>query len=514
MQNNSQLLSKRAIYNILGSMCNKPSLLFTEGKELNVDDFYEDFYKILYGTINNIIINNPNVEKITPVDIDNSLAENTKLYKIYELNDGMKYVKSCIENANVDLYEQNYDLIKKFSLLRNFNSNGISVKDILDMETMDLEYKNKQYEKFEKMTLEEIINHINTKFVNIKNDWDLDGISKSYSASDDLDSLLGRLKENPDYGISFMNKYYNTIFRGMRRGKLLIRSAGTGGSKTRNALADLVMACCDEIYDMELNRYVKNGKAFGGTFISTELELQELQTCLLAIISGVNELVIKEGKYNQEIEQRLLKAIEIVKRSKIFLHYIPDFTVSEIEQLIEKDILLHNVQYVWFDYIQSCSKLAKSTSESYGGLIAREDQILVQLSSSLKQIADKYNVFMGTATQLNRNAKEHDNRDTTSIRGGSSIIDKANFATMMFRATEKDHTKLEHILKTGKYKKPNFCHYVYKNRDGYNNLIVWTQMNLGNMREVPCFVTNFDYELLTDIQPMTINIDETSENFS
>jgi len=85
---------------------------------------------------------------------------------------------------------------------------------------------------------------------------------------------------------------------------------------------------------------------------------------------------------------------------------------------------------------------------------------------------------------------------------------------MMFRATAKDIQNLEHILKVGRYKKPNFCHYVYKNRDGLSNIIVWTIMNMGNMREEMCFCTNMDFELLTDLQPMDIKIDDSSDNFS
>lgn len=508
MQRESLLIPKRTISNLIGSLCKKPRLYFEMKPELKPKkDLNDIFYVPVYKAVARMIINNPEIEKITEIDIDNAIAQDSKEYSLYNESNGFETVRKIIKASNPDLFHQNYETIRKFSLLRDFNANGFSVRDILDLESLDLERRSQQIEEFEKMTLDDIINIMNNKLINVKNRWNLDGVAKSYKASDGIDSLLDSMNEKPDYGIPFANKYYNTIFRGMRRGKLLIRSAGTGGSKTRNALADLVMACCDELYDFEKKDFVRNGICNAGTFISTELELKELQTCMLAIITGVNEKVIKDGHYSEEVAWRLSRGVEIIKRSSIHLHYIPDFTVQEIEQIIEKDILTHNVCYVWFDYIQNCSKLSKSTSQNYGGLIAREDQILLQLSSSLKLICDKYNVFMGTSTQLNRNAKEHDMRDTTAIRGGSAIIDKANFATMMFRTTAKDIQNLEHILKTGRYKKPTFCHYVYKNRDGMSNIIIWTIMNMGNMREETCFCTNMDFELLTDIAPMEINMD-------
>ena len=53
------------------------------------------------------------------------------------------------------------------------------------------------------------------------------------------------------------------------------------------------------------------------------------------------------------------------------------------------------------------------------------------------------------------------------------------------------------------FKKPNYSHWVYKNRSGMSNVIIWSYMNLGNMREEPLFVTDMDYNLL-DVSPINI----------
>ena len=47
-------------------------------------------------------------------------------------------------------------------------------------------------------------------------------------------------------------------------------------------------------------------------------------------------------------------------------------------------------------------------------------------------------------------------------------------------------------------------HVIYKNRSGRNNLIVWTIMNHGNMREKLAFITDGDYNLISDISPLEI----------
>ena len=78
---------------------------------------------------------------------------------------------------------------------------------------------------------------------------------------------------------------------------------------------------------------------------------------------------------------------------------------------------------------------------------------------------------------------------------------------MTFRATAKDHDNLKHILEQGFHDKPNYSHWVYKNRSGINNLIIWSTMNLGTMREEPLFVTDVDFNLL-DINPLDISFED------
>ena len=92
----------------------------------------------------------------------------------------------------------------------------------------------------------------------------------------------------------------------------------------------------------------------------------------------------------------------------------------------------------------------------------------------------------------------------------SAVIDKADHAIQLYKATQKDIDSLEHVLRRG-YKKPNFMHIVYKNRSGVNNLIIWTQLNHGNMRENLCFITDTDYNLLSGIQPMYFKFSDENQ---
>lgn len=84
--------------------------------------------------------------------------------------------------------------------------------------------------------------------------------------------------------------------------------------------------------------------------------------------------------------------------------------------------------------------------------------------------------------------------------------------------TKRDLQKLEPILKSpGKFGDicPNMSYYVFKNRGNkWKFVIVWTKLDLGTMREKDCFVTNYNFELISDIEKTHIDfeLDNNSEN--
>src|SRR5699024_12386476 len=83
---------------------------------------------------------------------------------------------------------------------------------------------------------------------------------------------------------------------------ILLRSANSGGGKTRNALADMCSVAINEIRKKNKKgqwEWVNNGEPVPSLFISTELDMDELQTILLAYITGINERVILDGDFDE-----------------------------------------------------------------------------------------------------------------------------------------------------------------------------------------------------------------------
>ena len=503
----SNLYPTRSVYSVIGNICVNPQALKNPEVFLDKVDFFQELHQIIFSAINNIVYSGTGVTSITEVDIDNYLAPHANLYKIWEEQNGIDYVRQSIAHSNLDTFKYNYDLLKKYSLLRDYLFNGIDISEIFDYDGIDLKKHADGIKKIENMSLESLVEHFNLKMTKLRNKWNISQNSRRFKAGDNLSTLLDELDMEPEFGYPFANGFYNAIFRGMRAGKFMLRSASTGGGKTRQSMADMCHISCAEFYDTIAKKWIASNDVKPTLFISTELEQRELQTLMLAFITGIDENIIKMGKFDPATRAILERGIKVLEEAPIYAVYVDDFSISDIEGIIEEHIIEQEVEYVAFDYIQLTAKLARSMTDSFGFAL-REDQILVQFSAAMKLLANKYQVYIISSTQLNRNNKDYENRDTQSLRGGSATADKVDHGIMSFRATAKDHEALKHLLETNLVRKPNFSHWIYKNRSGRTGLIIWTDMQLGTMRETPLFVTDTDFNLVEDIKQINLIMKE------
>lgn len=78
-----------------------------------------------------------------------------------------------------------------------------------------------------------------------------------------------------------------------------------------------------------------------------------------------------------------------------------------------------------------------------------------------------------------------------------ATADKVDYGVLSFAVVKKDKDSLKHILQQGFTRvEPNMSHWIYKNRAGMKNIVVWTNLDLGTMREEVLFTTDYDYNLM------------------
>lgn len=488
--------------NVLASIAQDLNILRNRKYDLSTADFDDRFHKILFGVFQNIALQK-DVKALDAIMVDGYLREFPIQYTEFKNNNGIEYINLLIEKSCS--FDFAYTMVKKMTLLRRFQSVGMDIREIYDENSIDPTHCEAQAEKLLKLTIDDIKRHFKLKFLEIDQDFKDNSDSFGFEAGEDIDDLIKRCIEGNEWGVSFNSKIFNAIFRGMNGSKLMIRSAGTGCGKTRLSIADLANLSCYERYDTEKKEWILNNSQIETLFISTELTKDELHLALLAYVSGIPEEQIRNGKYDELSKIRIDRAIESIKRSKIKFEYTSNFSITEIENIIESHIIRHDIKYIFFDYIQITQALSSELMKLFGYTL-REDQMLQQLSSALKNISNKYDVFILTATQVNRNHKFDECIDVTHLRGGQATADKADYVVICCKVTEKEYGKIKTIAESNFFEKPTHCFHICKNRGGkWNDIILWSRINLDTITTKDLFVTTKDYELITSIAPVVLD---------
>ena len=264
---------------------------------------------------------------------------------------------------------------------------------------------------------------------------------------------------------------------------------------TRSMIADACYIACNKIY--KDGKWQDNGLRQPALYISTELDLQEVQTMALAFLSEVNEEHILKSEYDFGEEERVLEAARILKESPLYIEVIPDFSLTDITNTIKRNIRVNSTQYCFFDYIHSSMKILEEISQRSGGVPLREDNILFLLSVHLKDICTEFGVFILTSTQLNGSWKNEPVPDQNMLRGAKSIADKCDWGSIMLDVTSEDLEALQTLIKNNGLPKPNIKMSIYKNRRGsYNKCFLWIRADKGTCRFDPLFCTDYDYNII------------------
>lgn len=503
------LTDKRNIYLLFGVYCNNPKMISDDKYKTCPSDYNDKFHKMIFGSLLNIS-KKSNVSKITAVEIENELSLFKTSIDIWNSNNGFEYIESAIVETkdkahNIDLYR---DEVRKYSILRNAQQElGMDISFIYeeydDLDTTDMRLREKKIkmEKFNDMKSRDVSALINNKYLNFKNMWD-DNFSDNYSfhIGDGIDERLEEHKnQDNSWGYPFQSGYLTTIFRGMRGKKFMVRSSISGGGKSRSSMAEACNIGCDRIYDWSKKQWIGLGEKQPCLFISTELTKEEIQDCILAHVSGIEEDRIAEWRNITNEELIVLnESKQVLKECLVFGEHMPDFTIDSIGDKVEEYVLNKNITHCFFDYINDSPSLYAYYIEKTG-IRLQTHQILFLFSQSLKAVANKYNIYLGSATQLSSNWKEE--KDANALKGSKAIIEKADYGVISLPVTPQDIKKLKNVLDSGFYEQPNYCYHIFKNRGGkWNSVIVWTKLNMGTMREKDCFVTNTELELISDIE--------------
>lgn len=141
---------------------------------------------------------------------------------------------------------------------------------------------------------------------------------------------------------------------------------------TRAAVGD----ACSLAYPLTFNtskwEWEWTGAAERTLFIATEQDLEEIQTLILAFLSGINEEKILYGSYNEEEEKVIQQAIQVMEyfKDNLYVVRLSNPNIEQIKAVVRQNWILYDIQNVFYDYIFSSPSLLNE----FRDLRIREDR--------------------------------------------------------------------------------------------------------------------------------------------
>lgn len=495
---------------VIGCIFKNPKLLERDDKyKFNEQDFYDEFHQLVFGCMYNLW--QLGAKEITLPAIEDYLTQRPKALAIYKTNKGPEFILKAAEMANVNTFDYYYNRMKKMSLLRAYEEMGMDLTWLYNPdEVMDMKRKQAQEDWLDNATLADIYNKINDKIDSIKLQYVENVTDSGCQIGEGIDELIDSFAETPAVGYPLYDIYTSTTARGARLGKFYLRSAATNVGKTRAMVGDACFIGCSQMWSLKENKWVTTGACQSVLFIATEQTLDEIQISAVACISGVEEDHIVMHEYYTGEWERIVKAKQLLKQSKIQFICMPDFSMDDVENMIKKHIRENQVEYVFFDYIHSSAKILTEIGGKSGVKNLREDNILFLLASKLKDIAVQYGVFILSSTQLNADYQTSETPDQNLLRGSKAIADRIDWGGIMLETTKEDREKVEAFCKKNSLPVPNVKMSIYKNRaNKWKGIYLWMSTQTGICRFETLFVTDWACNII-EMPLLNIKVEEAS----
>lgn len=501
-------IDRRTVIQVLGSLMADPSLLNdTDKYQIDPHDFPQQLDKYIFSAIYNLYAGG--AEKIHAADIDTYLQHNELAKEIMERDNGIAFLQDCEGYCEPGNFHYYYNRFKKLGLLRELQKTGKDVskfycEDPLNPKATEIN------ENFEKINTSDIITSLKGEIAVLENKYATNSLVEESTAYSGVRDLIKTLQVTPEVGIKLQGDIFNTITRGGRKGKLYLRSAGSGVGKTRSMVGDACNMAYPIRYEPKYGKWIATGTCEPVLYIMTEQDPAEIQTMILAYLTGLNEEMFLYGTFREEHMDRIMKALDIMERyqnNMLFAH-VPDPCASIIKNLLRKYTLQKNVENFFYDYIFSSPAMLNE----YRDLGLREDVVLRLFTTALKNLAVELNAFILTSTQVsNDDDKNGGFRDFRNIQGSKAIANLMDFACVMSRPSVEE-LKIVEGFQSRFHFSPDLVTDVFKNRRGRWTMVrIWSKNDLGTCRRYDLFVTTADNKPIEEFQIVDFTTEKTDE---
>ena len=179
-----------------------------------------------------------------------------------------------------------------------------------------------------------------------------------------------------------MEIFFSHIINGAELGALTIRSSGSGGGKSAQAVADACRLAFPFYYDDYKRKWIRVGNTEPVLFIMTEQKPEQIIQMVLGYLTGIERSRFRYGDFSKDELERIETARKIIKHYKTLkLMRIPDPSIEQIKNMVREQVILYGSRYVFYDYIFISPKLL----EEFRGHSLRNDELPLLMTTALKR---------------------------------------------------------------------------------------------------------------------------------
>jgi replicative DNA helicase len=191
-------------------------------------------------------------------------------------------------------------------------------------------------------------------------------------------------------------------------------------------------------------------------FISLEVDKKNVFLKFVSNMVSIDGYKLQMRKFNQSELESIKQAKEDLKELNIYVNDSSSLNVSQIENIIKKQLEIEPVDMVFIDYIQIIRFLNQGNFN--------EASAIKENTSRLKEIAKKYNVGVVALAQISRKGVENNQEPTVNdLKGSGGIEEDADVAILLHRDKNEEEG--------GGYFSNNGKLIIAKNRHGATGVV-------------------------------------------
>ena len=438
--------SVQSEYLFVGALYNNPDNYLLYGDSIrSAYDFYDeatrffyDMFELMYKTFS---------QDFTERTINTFATMDDVRYRQYMQYSGYKTLKAYIESSNNNDIDNYYSILKKYSLIREYQRKGFPVDWIVNSK------------KFNAMSAEDIAqivigaaSKINTVILCEKD---------AVVVNSDMVATQKKYLITPQMGIATPWKGYNIMFRGCREEKIIFDGALSNEGKTRKM--------------MQLAAHITLIEDQSFLLMSNEMSEEDLKSCLLTTVinnpeykqyHGVDinkkETEIVLGQYRDDDTGKFLVREDGESEDAYYLrvfHSSEEFRkVQKVSEWIdvkrEKNLYFKDMGQDYSD--QALEMTIKKHKELYGikyygydtlkGYRTDDWQSVKQTATILKELVKKEKLFMYAVFQLTDDTVYCDvfNLTSNNIANAKQIKHVADHLALNMKINKADYDKYEY----------------------------------------------------------------------